>query len=145
LPMHEQAAIEQVLDAEIRSKRYAILARLILPAVGHVASSSRRKHAWTRSLIACLAAERYRQAHHEWPVSLDALVPAELAAVPIDPFDGHPLRFRRLPDGFVVYSVGPDETDDGGNLAEGGNILKTGSDLGYRLWNVDHRRQKPKE
>jgi hypothetical protein len=143
LPMHEQAAVEETLNAEIRSTRFAILTRLIVPAVGHVAAFSRRKHAWMRCLIACLAAERYRQVHHEWPVSLDALVPAELSAVPIDPFDGHPIRYRKLADGVVLYSIGQDGTDDGGNLAEGANFLKPGTDLGFRMWNVDRRRQKP--
>lgn len=28
--------------------------------------------------------------------------------------DGHPLKFRKLPVGYVVYSIGGDGTDDGG-------------------------------
>ena len=28
--------------------------------------------------------------------------------------DGHPLKFRKLPVGYVVYSIGEDSTDDGG-------------------------------
>ncbi len=33
---------------------------------------------------------------------------------PEDPFDGKPLRYRREPRGFVVYSVGPSCKFDGG-------------------------------
>jgi len=41
-------------------------------------------------------------------------VPHYLPEVPQDPFDGRQLRYRRLEPGFLVYSIGPDETDDGG-------------------------------
>jgi hypothetical protein len=63
---------------------------------------------------ALLAVERYRLAHGELPETLAALVPDYLPAVPADPFDGAPLRYRRLDRGFLVYSVGEDAKDDGG-------------------------------
>jgi hypothetical protein len=34
--------------------------------------------------------------------------------IPTDPFDDQPLRFKKLARGYVVYSIGPDFTDDGG-------------------------------
>ncbi len=37
-----------------------------------------------------------------------------LPAVPTDPFDDPPLRYKKLARGSVVYSVGPDSTDGGG-------------------------------
>jgi hypothetical protein len=46
------------------------------------------------------------------PESLDALVPAYLEAVPIDPFDGKPVRFNR--EKATAYCVGPDLLDGGG-------------------------------
>ena len=61
-----------------------------------------------------LAVERYRLAHASLPETLDQLVPDYLAAVPLDPFDGAPLRYKRLDRGFLVYSVGEDGKDDGG-------------------------------
>lgn len=61
-----------------------------------------------------LAIERYRLSHGQLPVGLADLVPSHLPEVPQDPFDGRPLRYRRLEPGFIVYSIGPDETDDGG-------------------------------
>jgi hypothetical protein len=62
--------------------------------------------------------------------------------VPTDPFDGRPLRYRRLADGVVVYSVGDDRADDGGTLADD-FPPPAGTDLGVRLWDVPHRRQPP--
>jgi hypothetical protein len=47
---------------------------------------------------------------------LDALVPGFLPAVPFDIMDGKPLRYR--PGGrqaYVLYSVGLDGKDDGGD------------------------------
>ena len=50
---------------------------------------------------------------------------------------------RRLPDGLVIYSVGQDLSDDGGevrvDLKDGGQP----KDVGIRLWDVPHRRQSP--
>lgn len=38
------------------------------------------------------------------------------AATTTDPFNGQPLRVNRLPDGWLVYSVGNNEIDDGGKV-----------------------------
>jgi hypothetical protein len=37
-----------------------------------------------------------------------------LPAAPLDPFDGLPLRFKAAGDELVVYSVGKDGVDQGG-------------------------------
>jgi len=42
------------------------------------------------------------------------LVPNSIKAVPADPYDGKPLRYRRLSDGVVVYALGFDRKDNGG-------------------------------
>jgi hypothetical protein len=68
-----------------------------------------------RVTITAIAAERWRIAHKgAIPDSLDVLVPSFLAAVPDDPYNGQPLKFRKTSKGYVVYSVGPDGQDDGG-------------------------------
>ena len=59
--------------------------------------------------------------------------------VPLDPYDGKALRSRRLADGYLVYSVGVDRTDDGGILNRA-NPNSPGSDLGFQLWDADLRR-----
>jgi len=63
-----------------------------------------------------IALERYRLAHHPYPVTLRDLVPALLHEVPIDCMDGHDLRYRLNPDGsYLLYSVGNDGVDNGGD------------------------------
>jgi hypothetical protein len=67
--------------------------------------------------IAC-ALERYRLAHGEYPESLDALVPQFIEKLPHDIIGGQPLHYRREASGkFLLYSVGWNETDDGGEVA----------------------------
>lgn len=89
------------------------------------------------------AAERYRRKTGNWPDALDKLVPDFLAAVPADPFVPESrLRSKRTADGMVIYSVGPDQQDDGGNLVRLGRATR-GTDVGVQLWDVAHRRQTP--
>ena len=62
-----------------------------------------------------LALERYRLAHREFPEALDVLAPQFLEKIPHDVIGGGPLKYRRTNDGqFVLYSIGWNETDDGG-------------------------------
>ena len=61
-----------------------------------------------------LACRLYKSRTGQYPDSLEALVPGILKEVPIDPFTGKALVYRREGAGFVVYSLGTNEKDDGG-------------------------------
>jgi hypothetical protein len=51
-----------------------------------------------------------------YPGELAALVPEFLPSIPRDPVDGKPLRYRAVgADSFVLYSIGKDGLDDGGD------------------------------
>jgi len=66
--------------------------------------------------IVC-ALERYRLAHGKYPETLDGLVPQFIDKLPHDIIGGQPLKYRRTSDGqFLLYSIGWDETDDGGQF-----------------------------
>ncbi len=100
-----------------------------------------RGQARMRCAVAALAAERDRQEHGAWPASLEALVHGgQLKAVPADPFDGRPLRYKRLADGVLVYSVGHDRVDNDGTI-DRTNPVGTGVDLGFRLYDPEARRR----
>ncbi|HHN77741.1 MAG TPA: hypothetical protein ENK11_03570 [Phycisphaerales bacterium] len=75
-----------------------------------------------------IALERSRLAEGAWPASLDALVPAYLDSIPVDPFTDGPLRYALGEGGPVVYSVGMDREDDGGRA----------SPKAWRFVSVDH-------
>lgn len=67
-------------------------------------------------LAAHLACLEFAKVHSRPPNSLEELVPDYFASVPVDPFtpDESPLQYRLTEDGFLVYSVGPNGVDDGG-------------------------------
>jgi len=97
-----------------------------------------------RCTVIALAAERYRQACKKWPDSLDKLCPRFLASVPLDPFDGEPLRYRRFEDGMVIYTTGYDGVDNGGNVDRNPSDPQSDADIGVRLWDAAKRRQLPR-
>jgi hypothetical protein len=86
----------------------------LAPTYGRYVTNGLAEIAKLATARTAVAIERYRLAHGRLPATLSALVPDFLESVPTDPFDGQPLRYSLLDRGFVVYSVGPDSTDDGG-------------------------------
>jgi hypothetical protein len=73
--------------------------------------------------VAC-ALERYRLVHGEYPEILDVLAPQFMETIPHDIIGGEPLHYRRETNGqFILYSVGWNETDDGGEVV----LKKSGS------------------
>jgi hypothetical protein len=72
-----------------------------------------------RVAITAIALERYRNRHGFYPATLTNLVPEFLKTTPIDFMDGQPLRYRfAAGDHFVLYSVGLDCADNGGEMAQ---------------------------
>jgi hypothetical protein len=101
-------------------------------------------HARLRCAIAALAADRFRRNQGRWPGALDELVTAGLlSAVPLDPFDGQPLRLKRTAGGLILYSVGKDGQDDGGQRIRWDYVWGPSSARGFRLWDPAARRQPP--
>jgi hypothetical protein len=107
-----------------------MLTQLLLPAITKMVQSTMERVAAQRVVLATLAVERYRLKHGKLPEKLSDLVPDLLEAVPVDPADGQPLRYRVLEKGFVVYSVGPDKQDDQGDAAL---TSQKGRDLGMKI------------
>lgn len=58
--------------------------------------------------------KRYRLQNGALPDSLGQVVPRYMPAVPLDPYDGQPLRYRKEADKYVVYSISENGRDDGG-------------------------------
>jgi hypothetical protein len=81
--------------------------------LGRAAEAEARR----RVLITAIALERYRGRHGGYPKTLQELVPELLQSPPVDFMDGQPLRYRLTEDGhFVLYSVGLDCVDHGGDM-----------------------------
>ena len=104
------------------------------PILGMVSSEHPIAQARLRCAVAAIAAERYRIANNRWPSSADELVKSGLLKeIYNDPFDGQPLRWKRTATGIIIYSVGPDRTDNGGKLNRSGGQAP-GTDIGFELW-----------
>lgn len=84
-----------------------------------------------RSLaLTAVALERYRRLSRRYPESLEALVPDLLSEVPVDWFDGKPLRYRlETPTEFRLWSIGKDGADDAGTPSGPGKDWLQGKDL----------------
>jgi hypothetical protein len=101
-----------------------------------------RMLAGLRTAESAIAVERYRRSHGgALPPSLDALVPAFLDRVPVDPYSGAPVKFRQFDNHYAVYSFGTNFKDDGGGELKAPRTPPTGNrdrldlapDLGTRV------------
>lgn len=140
LPVEQQE--DKFIQLEKTVPQRSRLIRELAPAMSKVSEANRRVKAMLRCGIVMVALERYRIRNNRWPSSLTELVPTFVEQVPVDLYDGQFVRFRRLSDGVMVYCVGPDKQDNGGKL-DRKNPIAPGSDLGFRLWDVEKRRQAP--
>ncbi len=70
-------------------------------------------------VITAIALKRYQLRHRQWPAKSQELIPDYIETAPIDWMDGQPLHYHPNADGtFVLYSVGEDGRDDGGNPSQ---------------------------
>jgi len=90
-----------------------LTAQFFLPSIRGGVIALAREAAVLRMVQVVIAVERYRGATGALPYSLDELVPECLSEVPVDPFDGRPLRYKRETQGYKVYSIYTGK-DDGG-------------------------------
>jgi hypothetical protein len=76
---------------------------------------ARQRHdALLRLFLAEAAVRQYVLEHGVSPPSLAELVPDYFGSVPDDPLGDGPLKYRRIEDGYLLYSVGNNGRDDGG-------------------------------
>lgn len=100
------------------TRRYLVVALTLGALDRFVQGDSIRmlRRAGARTMVAL---ELYRASHGRYPDSLDRLAPAILPDPPSDPLHGLPLGYRLLIDDphgrpYLLYSVGLDRQDDGG-------------------------------
>lgn len=117
MPFPQRWHMSQSLT-NISPAKFHIISRMLLPALQRSLERDTRGVARIRLAETALGVEAFRRAHsNRVPGALEELVPRHLASVPQDPFDGKPMRYRAYPDGYVVYSLGPDLEDNSGKPA----------------------------
>ncbi len=94
--------------------RYFLI-QILVPAVDRLSELGYRGKASHEGIVTILALKRWRLEKNAYPARLDELVAAGyLKELPMDPYSDKPLVYKRIDDDFVLYSVGPNFTDDGG-------------------------------
>jgi hypothetical protein len=125
------AACQQFAATPNVPKPYYLLSRGVLPALARVHIREAEHVALVRVAAAALAIERFRLAHtNALPENLQQLVPAFCKAVPADPIDRKPLRYKTHGGSYAVYSIGSDGQDDGG-VAWDSNYTKVPQDVSF--------------
>jgi hypothetical protein len=93
---------------------YAVMVDLLRPALGAFRIAMENNRATIRALRVLNALQAKAGPDAKEPPKLSDLgLPPEAT---VDPFNGQPLRVKRVPQGWLVYSVGPNGIDDGGGL-----------------------------
>jgi hypothetical protein len=126
LPTYRERAgalrrLETEFQASVaRVRRSTGLDRIFAEAGPLIADPNARRQAviTQRDLTrVALALHACRAAKGEYPVSLESLAApgGTLAKVPLDGFTDAPLLYKKDGTGYLLYSVGTDETDNGGD------------------------------
>ncbi|UCF16319.1 MAG: hypothetical protein JSW59_02455, partial [Phycisphaerales bacterium] len=95
-------------------ERYFLIHR-VMRATYLDSESMYQNEALYQATIVTLALKRWRLEKNVYPETLSELIAAGfIEALPMDPYSEKPLIYRRADDDFILYSVGPDFTDDAG-------------------------------
>ena len=111
-PPNEASDIDR--KAEQMQSRLHIVTSMLVPAIGRVNELHRELIAQMRITRAGLALLQDSKTQGPFPDTLEKLKLKDIN----DPFSKEPLLYQPGPDGFVLYSVGPDEKDNGGSPKE---------------------------
>jgi hypothetical protein len=88
-----------------------ILSKALVPDLASFATLQASDHARAEITQTAAAVLSWQAAHAALPDSLSTIMPV----VPEDPFSGKSLRYKKEDAGFIIYSVGPFGTFDGGS------------------------------
>jgi hypothetical protein len=127
LPIHEQREVAFTL-AETSRRRETPLANAIASIPNKLIASEQRSLALLECTRVAIACELFRQRNKRWPKSLEEIPKPWLPEIPLDPYDGKPLRYLILPESIRVYSVGEGENYPPANYRQ------------IEVWNPEKRR-----
>jgi hypothetical protein len=125
----------KVLEEERARVSTAIPALVVVDAMhdpDQVALSETYSRANVAGWMSLVALRRWRLTTSVAPTDLSAILNASgIRGIPVDPYDGRPLRFLTIAGSPTIYSVGKDLKDDGGLVDS--NHDRAPGDLIFRL------------
>jgi len=107
---HEQL---KMLERQIERQNH-MLTNMLAPAIYRIKEIHCEMTAELHITQTGLALLQYKQSRDAFPETLEALNLQNIQ----DPFSGQPLRYKTQGQGFILYSVGPDQKDNGGSPKE---------------------------
>ncbi len=120
LPLTQRLARFRAIDDRAqRLPFWHFVIRRSQPLCGRAAIADLRYLAHLDLARTALAVERYRLTTGRVPEHLEELVPQYLKQVPLDPFDGKPLRYKQMEPGYLLYTILEDGRDNGGRQRSG--------------------------
>lgn len=126
----------QELNAELKSLAGNAISRvrlmgmlLLLPALQTSVNAGMRAEARQSCTVLAIAAQRYRLKTGHLPETLAEISDPESQFV--DPYDNQPLRFQSNATRIVIYSIGENQNDDGGQVTDSKGQLPP--DLGISI------------
>jgi hypothetical protein len=130
MPYHRAREQWKSLPRQLMERRTGFLTYDMIPVVSAYPDRAAEGDAKYRLAILAAAMTICRIKTGALPESIDKLSPEYIEIIPIDPFDGKPLRMaRNSHGGAILYSVGPDLEDDGGKTMDKNRI----GDVVFRL------------
>ncbi len=129
LPEEQRIARFAQLEATVsQMSKLRLISAMLLPAAVSAANQDFLHKARYRMVQLLLAIERFRLQKDRLPEKLEELVPQRIQELPKDPFSGNSFFYKKEDSGYVLYSVGANQADDGGALEGQDN-----SDEGFRF------------
>lgn len=149
-PAPERPGLWQAWNAKlqrIRESRFGILLAplpfLMIPAVESADTACSRYQCELGTSAILLAAERHRRKTGDWPESIAKIDSAILPNAPLDPYSGQAFRMVRRDGRLLIYSIGRNLKDEGGQYDPKRSGTGVADDVGTGAWDVKLRRQMP--
>jgi hypothetical protein len=107
------------LDKELEKvAKGNLLLEVAVPALERINEQAHYSRIQNQALIPIIALLRYNQDKGVYPTDLQELISAGyLTQLPMDPYSDKPLVYGKTDDTFLLYSVGPNFKDDGGQVS----------------------------
>jgi hypothetical protein len=105
-----------IVSRQQRSKVVSgIMLSLFLPAVNAATGAEDRQNETLQLTRMAAALAVYRAEHGAYPTTIDELVPGIIERLPVDLFSGMPFVYKRSEEGYLLYGLGANGTDEGGS------------------------------
>ncbi len=115
LPYYESKdAVERFKQKFAKVPWYAKLVGFLAPDLSVLLIKEIGRETDVAVVRAGLACEIYWMQKGEFPETLDQLAPDIIREIPVDPFTGKSLIYKKTERAITIYSVGPNEKDDSG-------------------------------